>query len=143
MGMIADVVPNHMCITHPPNTLWWDVLENGPAVRIRDSLSDIECTAKEALVKQVLLRSGRSVRTVLENQELKVVYKEGIPLLFTTPAAPPPLSLGQILDPAIARLRDKLESSRRTSRELESIATALRHLPGTTETMMRKYARAA
>ena len=31
MGLIADVVPNHMCIEDPSNGWWWDVLENGPA----------------------------------------------------------------------------------------------------------------
>src|SRR5262249_36799150 len=31
MGLIADVVPNHMCISHPSNRWWWDVLENGPS----------------------------------------------------------------------------------------------------------------
>src|SRR5262249_43694747 len=30
MGLIADVVPNHMCIDHESNAWWWDVLENGP-----------------------------------------------------------------------------------------------------------------
>jgi hypothetical protein len=24
MGLIADVVANHMCVTHPSNTWWWD-----------------------------------------------------------------------------------------------------------------------
>src|SRR6266853_951263 len=31
MGLIADVVPNHMCIDHVSNEWWWDVLENGPS----------------------------------------------------------------------------------------------------------------
>ena len=31
MGLIADVVPNHMCISHPSNLWWWDVLEKGPS----------------------------------------------------------------------------------------------------------------
>ena len=31
MGLVIDVVPNHMCITHPSNLWWWDVLENGPS----------------------------------------------------------------------------------------------------------------
>src|SRR5690242_2173843 len=30
MGLVADVVPNHMCISHPSNSWWWDVLANGP-----------------------------------------------------------------------------------------------------------------
>lgn len=31
LGQILDVVPNHMAITGPENTWWWDVLENGPS----------------------------------------------------------------------------------------------------------------
>src|SRR5262249_17761628 len=30
MGLIVDVVPNHMCVACE-NPWWWDVLENGPA----------------------------------------------------------------------------------------------------------------
>ena len=31
MGLIADVVPNHMGIDDEANRWWWDVLENGPS----------------------------------------------------------------------------------------------------------------
>src|SRR5262245_66376415 len=31
MGLIADVVPNHMAIDDEANRWWWDVLENGPS----------------------------------------------------------------------------------------------------------------
>ena len=31
MGILADVVPNHMCIEDPANAWWRDVLENGPS----------------------------------------------------------------------------------------------------------------
>src|SRR2546421_8174917 len=30
MGLVMDVVPNHMCITAGANRWWNDVLENGP-----------------------------------------------------------------------------------------------------------------
>ncbi len=30
MGILLDIVPNHMSITQGRNPLWWDVLENGP-----------------------------------------------------------------------------------------------------------------
>ena len=29
MGQILDIVPNHMCITDPRDTWWWDVLRSG------------------------------------------------------------------------------------------------------------------
>ena len=31
LGLLMDVVPNHMGIDDPNNRLWQDVLENGPA----------------------------------------------------------------------------------------------------------------
>jgi (1->4)-alpha-D-glucan 1-alpha-D-glucosylmutase len=37
MGMILDIVPNHMA-THPANAWWWDVLQHGPASRYADWL---------------------------------------------------------------------------------------------------------
>jgi (1->4)-alpha-D-glucan 1-alpha-D-glucosylmutase len=33
MGMIVDIVPNHMAIDGRDNRWWWDVLENGPSSR--------------------------------------------------------------------------------------------------------------
>ena len=31
MGMVVDIVPNHMAAVGPANRMWWDVLENGPS----------------------------------------------------------------------------------------------------------------
>jgi (1->4)-alpha-D-glucan 1-alpha-D-glucosylmutase len=31
MGLLLDIVPNHMCITDPAHRWWYDVLENGPS----------------------------------------------------------------------------------------------------------------
>jgi len=31
MGLVLDIVPNHMAIRGRENAWWWDVLENGPA----------------------------------------------------------------------------------------------------------------
>jgi (1->4)-alpha-D-glucan 1-alpha-D-glucosylmutase len=137
MGMVADVVPNHMCITHPSNTLWWDVLENGPSSPYA-RFFDIEWhPPKEELANKVLLPVlGDQFGRVLENQELNVVYKDGQFHIayYDTPLPLAPLSWTMILDPAIARLRDKLDPEHEHLAELESIVTALRHLPGTTET---------
>src|ERR1700722_1585299 len=33
MGLILDIVPNHMGIASPENLWWWDVLKNGRASR--------------------------------------------------------------------------------------------------------------
>src|SRR5882672_2134103 len=137
MGMIADVVPNHMCITHPSNTLWWDVLGNGPSSPYA-RFFDVEWhPPKEELANKVLLPVlGDQYGRVLENQEIKVVYKEGQfhVAYYDTPLPLAPRSWTMILEPAVARLRDKLDSAHEHLAELESIVTALNHLPGVTET---------
>src|SRR5690242_18778141 len=33
IGVVLDIVPNHMCVASPANAWWWDVLENGRASR--------------------------------------------------------------------------------------------------------------
>jgi (1->4)-alpha-D-glucan 1-alpha-D-glucosylmutase len=33
MGLVLDIVPNHMAINDPRNRWWWDVLEHGPSSR--------------------------------------------------------------------------------------------------------------
>ena len=55
MGLIADVVPNHMCITHPSNVWWWDVLENGPSSPFARYFDIDWHPPKEELVNKVLL----------------------------------------------------------------------------------------
>jgi (1->4)-alpha-D-glucan 1-alpha-D-glucosylmutase len=37
MGVMADVVPNHMCVDDAANEWWWDVLENGPSSQFAEA----------------------------------------------------------------------------------------------------------
>ncbi len=63
MGVIADVVPNHMCISHSSNGWWWDVLENGPSSPFAHYFDIDWRPPKEELVNKVLLPVlGRPVR---------------------------------------------------------------------------------
>ena len=41
MGIVQDIVPNHMSIGDPANQWWNDVLENGPSSRMRNSSTSI------------------------------------------------------------------------------------------------------
>jgi (1->4)-alpha-D-glucan 1-alpha-D-glucosylmutase len=68
MGLIADVVPNHMCISHSSNGWWWDVLENGPSSPFAHFFDIDWRPPKEELVNKVLLpvlgdQFGRALRT--------------------------------------------------------------------------------
>ncbi len=137
MGLIADVVPNHMCITHPSNLWWWDVLENGPSSPF-SRFFDIDWRPpKEELANKVLLPFlGDQYGRVLENQEIKVVYvrDQFEVVYYENPLPLAPWTWTMILEPAAAWLRDKVGSSNEYLAELESITTALSHLPGNTET---------
>ncbi|HTW66849.1 MAG TPA: malto-oligosyltrehalose synthase [Bryobacteraceae bacterium] len=137
MGLIADVVPNHMCISHPSNPWWWDVLENGPSSPFARYFDIDWRPPKEELVNKVLLpvladQFGR----VLENQEIRIVFDEGQfhAAVYGTNLPLAPGTWTMILDPAVTQLREKLGPSHEHVAELESIITALSHLPGTTET---------
>jgi len=137
MGLVVDVVPNHMCISHPSNAWWWDVLENGPSSPFAHYFDIDWQPPKQELTNRVLLPIlGDQYGRVLENREVQAVYKEGqfhISVYDTLlPLAPRTWSM--ILEPAAAKMRDKLEPSNTHLAELESIVTALNHLPGHTET---------
>ena len=73
MGLLVDVVPNHMGIGTPDNRWWWDVLENGPGARYAAAF-DIDWTPlKRELEDKVLLPIlGEQYGTVLENQEIRL-----------------------------------------------------------------------
>ena len=78
LGLIADVVPNHMCITHPSNLWWWDVLENGPSSPFARYF-DIDWHPPSRMLegKVLLPVLGRPFGEALEHQELKLVLMEG------------------------------------------------------------------
>ena len=137
MGLIADVVPNHMCITHPSNLWWWDVLENGPSSSFARYFDIDWHPPKQELVNKVLLPVlGDQYGRILENQEVQIGYADGQfhASAYSTPLPLAPRTWTMILEPAVARLRETLGEGNEQVAELESIVTALSHLPGPTET---------
>ncbi|MGH7915092.1 MAG: malto-oligosyltrehalose synthase [Candidatus Binataceae bacterium] len=137
MGIIVDIVPNHMCIADPANQWWSDVLENGPSSPYA-SFFDIDWQPPKAdLANKVLLpvladQFGR----VLENGELSIACRNGAfavaYLGHVFPLAP--RTWTTVLETALARLENELGESSRESLEMASIVTALNHLPLRTET---------
>ena len=68
MGLVLDVVPNHMGIGHPGNAWWMDVLENGPS-SVYARYFDIDWhPVKPELENKVLL-------PILEDQYGKVLER--------------------------------------------------------------------
>ncbi|HTY55027.1 MAG TPA: malto-oligosyltrehalose synthase, partial [Candidatus Binataceae bacterium] len=137
LGIVVDTVPNHMCISDPSNRWWLDVLENGPS-SVYAGYFDIDWHPPKAdLANKVLLPVlGDQYGHALENQELKVAYANGAFTVSyhgsTFPLAP--RTWTAILDPALSSIANDLEPTSHDRMELESIITALNHLPLRTET---------
>ena len=77
MGILLDVVPNHMGINDPGNVWWLDVLENGEGSYFADFF-DIDWHPPPAGLQDKILLPflGEPFGRVLENGELQVVYDE-------------------------------------------------------------------
>jgi (1->4)-alpha-D-glucan 1-alpha-D-glucosylmutase len=136
MGLIVDVVPNHMCVTHTSNTWWWDVLENGPGSQF-SRYFDVDWNPPKAeLTNKVLLpvlpdQFGRA----LENQQIKLIY-DGRSFSVDCqgthyPVAPRSWPL--VLDRVLQEMRRRPGESPGHVVEMESILTAISHLPPSDE----------
>ncbi len=135
MGILLDVVPNHMGINDPNNLWWLDVLENGEGSYFADFF-DIEWQPPTAaLADKILLPFlGEPFGKVLENGNLRVVYRdrrmkfEYGPRRF--PLAPP--SWPHVLELALGDESLAIDATPTASddrNELASIITQLRNLP--------------
>ena len=137
MGLLMDVVPNHMCIAGSENRWWLDVLENGPGSPYARFFDVDWHPPNPNLSDKILLPIlGDQYGRVLENQEIKISYRGGAfyANYYETSLPVAPRTSTHILELAAADLRTRLDESRPEVLELESIVTALRNLPPRTET---------
>jgi (1->4)-alpha-D-glucan 1-alpha-D-glucosylmutase len=137
MGLLMDVVPNHMCIASSGNQWWNDVLENGPSSH-HASFFDIDWRPpKQNLANKTLLPIlGDQYGRVLENQEIQLVYQRGAFFVNYYETRLPIASRTSIfiLNAALDNLKDALDEAHPHRLEFESIITALSYLPPRTET---------
>ena len=137
MGVVLDVVPNHMGIGGDANPWWLDVLENGPSSPYAGFFDIHWAPVKAELRDRVLLpvlpdQYGR----VLESQQLALELVEGAFVIryagARLPVAPEtyPMVLGHRLD----GLASHLGPDSPHLLELQSILTAIEHLPPRTVT---------
>ena len=136
MGHILDVVPNHMGITHPANLWWQDVLENGPSSRYAKYFDIDWAPVKEELEDKVLLPIlGDQYGIVLENQEIRLCFKDGVFYLqyFENRLPLDPGTWELILSFRLEELAEALPETDAHLQELKSIITSLLHLPQRTE----------
>jgi (1->4)-alpha-D-glucan 1-alpha-D-glucosylmutase len=137
MGLLMDVVPNHMCIAGSLNRWWLDVLENGPGSPFARFFDIDWHPPNPHLTNKVLLPIlGDQYGRVLENQEIKLSYRGGsfFANYYETALPIAPRSSTRILDLALRDIKTRLEESHADVLELESIITELGHLPLHTET---------
>ena len=132
MGMLMDVVPNHMGIDDPANAWWQDVLENGPASRFA-RFFDIDWRPPKAQLrgKVLLPYLGDQFGRVLENRELRPAYQDHAFHLYYYDRRFPlgPKSTLLILRDALPSLQPRLDAENPDRMEFESIMTALENLP--------------
>jgi (1->4)-alpha-D-glucan 1-alpha-D-glucosylmutase len=143
MGQLVDIVPNHMGVLACDNAWWQDVLEHGPASHYGRFFAIDWQPPKTGLRNKVSLPVlGAAYGTVLENQELRLAFEAG---RFTVhyyehrfPIAPCTMTF--ILQPCVESLQQQLGEEHQQVLELQSIITALNHLPPLTEQDPEKIA---
>ena len=108
MGLLVDVVPNHMCIATPDNHWWNDVLENGRSSPFA-AFFDIDWhPPKTELHEKILLPVlGEQYGRVLENQEISIHYAAGAFFACYGQSRYPvgPRTILPLLEPVVADLR--------------------------------------
>jgi (1->4)-alpha-D-glucan 1-alpha-D-glucosylmutase len=137
MGLLVDVVPNHMCIASSENAWWQDLLENGPSSQFARYFDVDWNPPNPSLKDRVLLPIlGDQFGRVLERQEVRVAYRDGAFRLdyWETQLPVAPRTATTVLRLALEGARALLDESHPHVLELESIITSLSHLPPRTET---------
>jgi (1->4)-alpha-D-glucan 1-alpha-D-glucosylmutase len=139
MGHLADFVPNHMGISDPSNDWWMDVLENGPSSTFAPFFDIDWDPIKERLHNKILLPVlGDQYGRILERGELGLEYREGAFFVTYYDWVFPlnPRTYHFVLEVALQHLSSY--SDEIMVPELESIITALEHMPARTETDQAK-----
>lgn len=143
MGLILDMVPNHMGIGGEKNVWWMDVLENGPSSPYAHYFDIDWHPVKPELENKVLLPILEDqYGIVLESGKFRLSFEEGAFFIYyydhKLPVAPRSYCL--ILNQVLATLTNELLPDHEDLLELQSILTALSYLPPRTETSSEKIA---
>ncbi len=132
MGVVVDIVPNHMSIDDAHNGWWQDVLENGSSSKYANYFDIDWAPPKAALQGKILLAFlGDQFGKTLEDQQLQLVYQDQrfmiryYERLFPTD----PRSWVAVLKLTLEQAVRALEAANPQRLELESIVTGLEHLP--------------
>lgn len=131
MGLILDIVPNHMAASSE-NPWWMDVLENGPSSTYANFFDIDWHPPDRQLENRVLLPLlANPYSRSLEGRELNLIFEDGRFFVrymdMKLPLAPK--SLTRVLSFRLDSLKLKLPENAPPFRELAGILDALRDLP--------------
>lgn len=136
MGLILDIVPNHMAVATGFNPWWMDVLEDGPSSPYAQFFDIDWMPLKPDLAHKVLLPVlGDQFGKVLEAGQLVLSFEQGGFSLFYFDRRFPiaTRSVGQVLRHRLNDLTQRLGADHPDLIEYQSILTAISHLPQRTE----------
>jgi len=145
MGLIFDIVPNHMGVMGSDNAWWSDVLENGES-SIYASFFDIDWQPlKDELHGKVLVPVLHDhYGAVLEGGELKLVFQQergAFNVAYRNHRFPvDPKEYPRILRPCADPLTAKLDEQNPDLLEFQSLIAAFGHLPGRQEVSSARIA---
>jgi (1->4)-alpha-D-glucan 1-alpha-D-glucosylmutase len=138
MGLILDIVPNHMGIMGSDNAWWLDVLENGES-SIYAAFFDIDWQPlKDELHGKVLVPVLHDhYGAVLESGELKLIFRPArgeFDIAYREHRFPvDPKEYPRILEHCGTEASEILGEQNSDLLEFQSLITAFRHLPGRRE----------
>jgi (1->4)-alpha-D-glucan 1-alpha-D-glucosylmutase len=139
MGLILDIVPNHMGVMGSDNAWWLDVLENGEA-SVYAGFFDIDWhPLKEELQGKVLVPVLHDhYGAVLESGELKLMFNSSrgeFDIWYRENRFPiDPKEYPRVLQPCGPGVTELLGEQNPDQLEFQSLITAFGHLPGKQET---------
>jgi (1->4)-alpha-D-glucan 1-alpha-D-glucosylmutase len=145
MGLILDIVPNHMGIMGSDNAWWLDVLENGEA-SIYSNFFDIDWQPlKEELHGKVLVPVlGDHYGAVLESGELKLVFhaeRGEFDISYHEHRFPiDPKEYPRILQHCGVQAAEAMGEQNSDLLEFQSLITAFGHLPARQEIAVDRVA---
>jgi len=136
LGLILDIVPNHMGIGDTSNAWWTDVLENGPSSSYANYFDIDWQPVNPHLENKVLLPILEDqYGMVLEDGKLRLTYEDGAFFIayYETRLPIAPRTYGSILERHLDSLCETFGKDHTGVLELQSILTAISHLPPRTE----------
>jgi (1->4)-alpha-D-glucan 1-alpha-D-glucosylmutase len=143
MGLLVDVVPNHMGIAGDRNAWWRDVLENGESSRYAPFFDIDWRPVKRELADKVLLPIlGAQYGAALDAGQLRLELVEGAFRVryYETTLPLAPRTYARILGHGIERLQDALGADHPALLELKSLITWFVTIPARTETDVDRLA---